>query len=156
MIPVTKKLSGSKYLGPIFYICIYTKLVRRIQPIRVGKPQNIWGKTIGWADLGRKGTYSFKLYIKWPKHNKIMTLVERRKFRWFAHMSRSDVLAKTILKGTVKRRIKAVGSRREGTIVLKTGHELLYRHNLRSCYTSAILQAYGIEKRTEKNRIDGI
>ena len=38
-----------------------------------------------------------------PRHTmKILTLVKKRKLRWFGHVSRSSGLAKTILQGTVK------------------------------------------------------
>ena len=41
------------------------------------------------------------------KYDELLTLVKKRKLRWFGHVSRSSGLAKTILQGTVqgKRRI---------------------------------------------------
>ena len=41
-------------------------------------------------------------------HEDLLTIVNRRKLRWYGHVSRSSGLAKTILQGTVK------GSRRQG------------------------------------------
>ena len=41
-------------------------------------------------------------------HEDILTIVKRRKLQWYAHVSRSSGLAKTILQGTVK------GARRQG------------------------------------------
>ena len=42
------------------------------------------------------------------KHDEPLTLIKKRKRRWFGHISRSSGLAKTILKGTVE------GKRRKG------------------------------------------
>ena len=36
------------------------------------------------------------------EYDKLLTLVKKRKLRWFGHVSRSSDLAKTILLGTVK------------------------------------------------------
>ena len=36
------------------------------------------------------------------EYDKLLTLVKKRKLRWFGHVSRSSGLAKTILQGTVK------------------------------------------------------
>ena len=41
-------------------------------------------------------------------HENLLTIVKRRKLRWYGHVSRSSDLAKTILQGTVK------GGRRQG------------------------------------------
>ena len=35
-------------------------------------------------------------------HKDFLTIVKRRKLQWYGHVSRSSVLAKTILQGTVK------------------------------------------------------
>ena len=37
-------------------------------------------------------------------HEDLLTIVKRRKLRWYGHVSRSSGLAKTILQGTVKGR----------------------------------------------------
>ena len=36
------------------------------------------------------------------EYDELLTLVKKRKLRWFGHVSRSSGLAKTILQGTVK------------------------------------------------------
>ena len=41
-------------------------------------------------------------------HDDLLTIVKKRKFRWYGHISRSSGMAKTILQGTVK------GARRRG------------------------------------------
>ena len=40
------------------------------------------------------------------EYDELLTLVKKRKLRWFGHVSRSSGLAKTILQGTVKGKIK--------------------------------------------------
>ena len=40
------------------------------------------------------------------EYDELMTLVKKRKLKWFSHVSRSSGLAKTILQGTVKRKRK--------------------------------------------------
>ena len=40
------------------------------------------------------------------KYDKLLILVQKRKFRWFGHVSRSSRLAKTILQGTVQGKIR--------------------------------------------------
>ena len=42
------------------------------------------------------------------KYDELLTIVKKRKLRWFGHISRSSGLAKTILQGTVQ------GKRRKG------------------------------------------
>ena len=42
------------------------------------------------------------------EHDDLLTMVKKRKIRWYGHISRSPGMAKTILQGTVK------GARRKG------------------------------------------
>ena len=43
-----------------------------------------------------------KIQVAIGEYEKRLTLVKKRKLRWFGHVSRSSGLAKTILQGTVK------------------------------------------------------
>ena len=43
-----------------------------------------------------------KIHAAIGEYDKLLTLVKKRKLRWFGHVSRSSGLAKTILQGTVK------------------------------------------------------
>ena len=56
------------------------------------------------------------------KYDALLTLVKKRKLRWFGHVSRSSGLAKTILQGTVKGKRKR-GRRRGGKTISKSGQE---------------------------------
>ena len=47
-------------------------------------------------------------------HEDLLTIVKRRKLRWYGHVSRSSGLAKTILQGTVKGTKEEVGRQHQG------------------------------------------
>ena len=47
------------------------------------------------------------------EYHELLTLVKKRKIRWFGHVSRSSGLAKTILQGTVKRKKKKRGRQKK-------------------------------------------
>ena len=53
-------------------------------------------------------------------HDDLLTMVKKRKLRWYDHISRSSGMAKTILQGTVK---GARRRRRDGKITLRNGRE---------------------------------
>ena len=53
----------------------------------------------------------------------LLTLVKKRKLRWFGHVSRSSGLAKTMLQGTVKKKEKQADRRRGGKTISKSGQE---------------------------------
>ena len=57
------------------------------------------------------------------EYDKLLTLVKKRKLRWFGHVSRSSGLAKTILQGTVKGKRKEADRRRGGKTISKSGQE---------------------------------
>ena len=47
-----------------------------------------------------------KIQVAIGEYGELLTLVKKRKLRWFGHVSRSSGLAKTILQGTVKEKEK--------------------------------------------------
>ena len=55
------------------------------------------------------------------EYDELLTLVKKRKLRWFGHVSRSSGLAKTILQGTVKGKRKGGRQRWEDNIKEWTG-----------------------------------
>ena len=58
------------------------------------------------------------------EYDELLTLVKKRKLRWFGHVSRSSGLAKTILQGTVKGKRKKEADRRSGgKTISKSGQE---------------------------------
>ena len=58
-------------------------------------------------------------------HEDLLTIVKRRKLKWYGHVSRSSGLAKIILQGTVKGGRRQGGQRKrwEGKIRERTGLE---------------------------------
>ena len=52
--------------------------------------------------------------------DKLMTLVKKRKLRWFVHVSMSSGLAKTILQGTLKDKRRGIQKRRWGDNLTET------------------------------------
>ena len=57
---------------------------------------------------------SSKILAATGEYDELMTVVKKRKLRWFGHVSRSYGLAKTILQGTVKEQSEEVDRRRGG------------------------------------------
>ena len=57
------------------------------------------------------------------EYDELLTLVKKRKLRWFGHVSRSSGLAKTILQGTVKGKRKKSRQKRGGKTISKSGQE---------------------------------
>ena len=57
------------------------------------------------------------------EYDELLTMVKKRKLRWFGHVSRSFGFAKKILQGTVNVKEKAVDRRRGGKTISKSGQE---------------------------------
>ena len=57
------------------------------------------------------------------EYDELLTLVKKRKLRWFGHVSRSSGLAKTILQGTVKGKRKRGRQKKRWEDNKKSGQE---------------------------------
>ena len=57
---------------------------------------------ISYKDYATNEEAHRKIQMAIGKYNELLTLVKKRKLRWFGHVSRSNGLAKTVLQGTVK------------------------------------------------------
>ena len=57
------------------------------------------------------------------EYDELLTLVKKRKLRWFGHVSRSSGLAKTILQAQWKETEKEADRRRGGKTISKSGKE---------------------------------
>ena len=54
-----------------------------------------------------------KIKAPFEEYDELLTLVKKRKLRWFGHVSRSSGLAKTILQGTMKGKRKRDGQNKK-------------------------------------------
>ena len=63
-----------------------------------------------------------KIQAAIEEYDELLTLVKKRKLRWFGHVSRSSGLAKTNLQGTVKGK-KEADRRRGWKTISKSGQE---------------------------------
>ena len=61
---------------------------------------------ISYKDHVTNGEVRRKIQAAIGEYDQLLTLVKKRKLRWFGHVSRSSGLAKTILQGTVKEKRK--------------------------------------------------
>ena len=57
------------------------------------------------------------------EYGELLTLVKKRKLRWFGHVSRSTSLAKTILQGTMKGKRKRGRQKKRWEEISKSGQE---------------------------------
>ena len=57
------------------------------------------------------------------EYDELLTLVKKRKLRWFGHVSRSSGLAQTILQGTMKGKRKRGRQKKSGKTISKSGQE---------------------------------
>ena len=55
------------------------------------------------------------------EYDELITVVKKRKLRWFGHVSRSSGLVKTILQGTVKGKRRRVDRMGGGMTITKSG-----------------------------------
>ena len=70
-----------------------------------------------------------KIQAATGEYDELLTLVKKRKLRWFAHVSRSSGLAKTVLQGTVKGKRKRCRQKKrwEDNIKEWTGMDFAYQ-----------------------------
>ena len=76
------------------------ELQRRIQAMEMRCYRKI--PHISYKDLVTNEEVRAKIQQAIRPHEDLLTIVKRRKLQWYGHVSRSSVLAKTILQGTVK------------------------------------------------------
>ena len=66
------------------------------------------------------------------EYDELLTLVKKRKLRWFGHASRSSGLAKTILQGTVKEKRKRGRQKKRWEDNIKTWTEMDFASSTRT------------------------
>ena len=110
------KLMRSRVISIFLYACeswhLTAELEKRMQAFEVRCYQRLLN--ISYKDR----VTNEKIQAAIGEYDKLLTLVKKRKLRWFGHVSRSSGLAKTILQGTVKG--KEAGRRRGGKTISKS------------------------------------
>ena len=99
---------GSKLRSLVISIFLYAceswtltaELEKRTQAFKIRCYRRLLN--ISYRDNVTKEEVRRKIQVAIGEYDKLLTLVKKRKLRWFGHVSRSSGLAKTILQGTVK------------------------------------------------------
>ena len=76
-----------------------------------------------------------KIQLAIGPHEDLLTIVKRRKLKWYGHVSRSSGLAKTILQGTVK------GGRRLGSQRKRWGDNIREWTDLEFCKSQRAVES---------------
>ena len=78
---------------------------------------------ISYKDYDTNEEVRRKIQAAIGEYDELLTLIKKRKLRWFGHVSMSSGLAKTILQDTVNGKEKETDRRRGGKTISKRGHE---------------------------------
>ena len=97
-------LMRSLVISIFLYACeswtLTAELEKRTQPFEMGCYRRLL--KISYQDHVTNEEVPRKIQAAIGEYDELLTLVKKRKLRWFGHVSRSSGLAKTILQGTVK------------------------------------------------------
>ena len=98
------KLMRSLVISIFLYACeswtLTAELEKRTQAFEMRCYRRLLN--ISYKDHGTNEEVCRKIQAAIGEYDELLTLVKKRKLRWFGHVSRSSGLAKTILQGTVK------------------------------------------------------
>ena len=98
------KLMRSLVISIFLYACeswtLTAELEKRTQAFEMRCYRRLLN--ISYKDHVTNGKVCRKIQAAIREYDELLTLVKKRKLRWFGHVSRSSGLAKTILQGTVK------------------------------------------------------
>ena len=104
------KLMRALILSTFLYVCeswtLTAEIERRIQALEMRCYMRLLN--ISCKDYVTNEEVRNRIQNAIGVHNDLLTIVKKRKLRWYGHISRSSGTAKTILQGTVK------GARRRG------------------------------------------
>ena len=104
------KLMRTRILSTFLYACeswtLTAEIERRIQALEMRCYRRLLN--ISYKDHVTKEEVCNRIQIAIGVHDDLLTMVKKRKLKWYSHISRSSGMAKTILQGTVK------GARRRG------------------------------------------
>ena len=106
------KLMRSLILSAFLYACeswtLTAEIERRIQALEMRCYRRLLH--ISYKDHVTNEEVRNRIQNAIGVHDDLLTMVKKRKLRWYGHISRSSGMAKTILQGTVK------GARRRGRL----------------------------------------
>ena len=115
------KLMRSLVISIFLYACeswtLTAELKKRTQAFEMRCYRRLLN--ISYKDHVTNEEVGRKIQAAFGEYDELLTLVKKRKLRWFGHVSRSSGLAKTILQGTVKGKRKNRG----GKTISKSGQE---------------------------------
>ena len=101
------KLMRTLILSTFLYACtLITEIERRNQALEMRCYRRLLN--ISYKDHVTNEEVRSRIQNAIKVHDDLLTMVKKRKLRWYGHISRSSGMAKTILQGTVK------GARRRG------------------------------------------
>ena len=102
------KLMRSLVISIFLYVCeswtLTAELEKRTQAFEMRCYRRLLN--ISYKDHVTNEEVRRKIQAAIGEYDELLTLVKKRKLRWFGHVSMSSGLAKTILQGTVKGKIK--------------------------------------------------
>ena len=119
------KLMRTLILSTFLYACeswtLTAEIERRIQALEMRCYRRLLN--ISYKDHVTNEEVRNRIQNAIGVHDDLLTMVKKRKLRWYGHISRSSGMAKTILQGTVKGARRREDRRRDGKITSRNGRE---------------------------------
>ena len=116
------KLMWTLFLSTFLYACeswtLTAEIERRIQALEMRCCRRLLN--ISYKDHVTNEEVRNRIQNAIGVHDALLTMVKKRKLRWYGHISRSSGMPKTILQGAVK----GAKRRRNGKITSRNGREL--------------------------------
>ena len=104
------KLMRTLILSTFLYVCeswtLTAEIERRIQALEIRCYRRLLN--ISYKDHVKNEEVRNRIQNATGVHDDLLTMVKKRKLKWYGHISRSSGMAKTVLQGTLK------GARRRG------------------------------------------
>ena len=119
------KLMQTLILSTFLYACeswtLTAEIERRIQALRWDAIGDFW--TFSYKDHVTNEADRNRIQNEIGVHDDLVTMVKKRKLRWYGHISRSFGVAKTILQGAVKGARRRERQKRDGKMTSRNGQK---------------------------------
>ena len=99
-ISLASKVKPSTFLNACESWTLTAEIERRIQPLEMKCYRRLLN--ISYKDHVTNEEVRNRIQNAIGVHDDLLTMVKKRKLRWYGHISRSSGMAKTILQGTMK------------------------------------------------------